>query len=223
MIAVLSTLVFMAAPVTPADLDREPTALLVDVRSAADFAAAHIAGAVHVSPRDAARSPVLRSPDVVLVDGGFPGGAADTLGAARGLRVLAGGLRAWCASGRSLTGPCGDTAMVSPADAARARLVVLGTDADVVDLKAVAPEATLVHTVEAMNQAVTRLLGAPGPVVVVGGTGPLPPTVWRLDGDLAALKAARAPAALGTATRLALPKPGSSFGLEQPKGGCGCR
>ena len=221
MISMLSGLVLMAAPVTPEGLERDASAVIVDVRPEADYLAAHIAGAVYVSPRDAARSPVLKSPGVVLVDGGFPGGAADTLGSARGLRVLAGGLRAWCSSGRSLTGPCGDVTKVGPAEASRARLVVFGADA--AEVKKVAPDATLVQTEAELSATVTRLAGTPGPVVVIGGVGSLPANVWRLDGDLAAIEAVRAPAALGSATRLALPKPGSSFGLTQPKAGCGCR
>lgn len=207
----LTLAVFSASPVPVAETQAlaaqlESGVRVVDLRGMALYDQSHVLGATAATPWSLQRDGALRRQTLVLVDAGLPGGPAERLAAtlaAQGVRVsaLRGGFRAWCDAGLPTSAPCGRTDVIPAAEALGRPLVA----AD-----ALATQAFATGT---------------GVVVAIPGPGPLPaprPGVFWVDGGETALRAAQAPAALGSAARAMLSKPsGSPIGTDASS--CGCQ
>jgi len=99
--------------------------VVIDVRARTEYDAFHIPGAIPRAVHELVHSGATRAGDPILVasddDLGRLAGALDTLRKrGRDLRVLSGGMAAWCASGRATIGRCaalepagGDAAVVA--------------------------------------------------------------------------------------------------------------
>ncbi len=201
------TILFLTASPVPVT---EPQALaaqlesgvrVVDLRGMALYDQSHVLGATAATPWSLQRGGVLRRQTLVLVDAGLPGGPAEQLAAtlaAQGVRVsaLRGGFRAWCEAGLPTSSPCGRVDVI-PAAEALGRPVV---NADAL----------------ATSTGVTIAFPPPGPLP------PPRPSVFWIEGGEAALRAAQAPAALGSSARAMLSKPsGSPIGTDASS--CGCQ
>ena len=84
---------------------------MIDVRPKHVYEDHHIPGSLHLPPRLLGRDQRTRGRDIVLVDNGVPDGAArEWARAEEGLggsvRVLHGGMQAWCRSGGQTKGSC---------------------------------------------------------------------------------------------------------------------
>ena len=98
--------------------------VVIDVRARADYDVSHIPGAIHRAVHELAHTGAVRSGDPVLVtadrDLGRLGEVLAALRAeGRDLRLLDGGMAAWCAAGGVTTGRCADV-FAPPARAASA-------------------------------------------------------------------------------------------------------
>lgn len=94
---------------------------VVDARPLQAFEAFHIPGAAHVPPHALRTSVALRVDGVVVVGSGHGAGAVPAAVDAlreggRAVRLLDGGMQAWCRAGAPVTGACQDEDLVPAGD-----------------------------------------------------------------------------------------------------------
>ncbi len=153
----------------------------LDVRDAGVFQAGHLAGSLNLPPHELRASAAARTGHAVVYAGGHEGARllrrVDQLREAGvEVKVLLGGIQAWCRAGGAVEGTCDGADLVSAGDAFaearepdRALLVALKTDDPELDARAALaqrlhPGARVIPyaTVPELTAAATDLANEPG-------------------------------------------------------------
>ena len=105
-----------------ARLRSEPAPVtVIDVRPEAAFDAFHIPGALRLSPHELRASGTVRAGVTVIVEAGHGVGRVTSdvrslREAGRDVRLLDGGMQAWCRAGGTVTAPCRGEDLMTPAE-----------------------------------------------------------------------------------------------------------